>query len=237
MLPSPEAFDQKTPRAYLARVLRGRNIALSVGIVLFALVPSFAGARTIPAFPVRVIQGGKQVKAQDGILPITRAMPFVLQAQAPAKTAILVNVTGRNEKTPVLTEANIHSIEALPSHALISDGTEYLWYRLAEKTTNKRSTQRNRWVSHTIEGFATISGPHWKLGTYILDDNLVFTIAAVPVNGKGKMLFSKNVVFSTVRMKLDDPSDEDDCHLIQNMYRGGGFEVPSCDELRARGEL
>jgi hypothetical protein len=231
-------LEKTALHAYITIMFLSRKITLGCNILLLALTPFFVLAKTVePPFAVLVMQGNKQVKMQEGILPITRATPFVLQVQAPAKTAILVNVTGRNEKKPTLSAGNIHSIDALPSHALISNGTEYLWYRLAEKTTNSRAAQRKRWIAHTIEGFATISGSHWKLGTYILDDNLVFTIAAVPIDAKGKMVFSKNAVFSTVRMKLDEPSEEDNCHLMQNMYRGGGFEPPSCDELRARGEL
>lgn len=218
---------------YIACMPRFTNALVITGFSFLLVFPSFTFAKEAKsAFHVQIMQGGKALKAEDGIIHVGRQEPFVIRAQAPARTAILVNVTGRNTKTPIIREENIHTNEVLPEHALISDGSEYLWYRLPEKGSNPRLTLRKRWTNQTIEGFRTLSGANWSLGTYILDEHLTFTFAAVPVDAKGKLKLSGKNSFSTIHAQLGTPSQEDDCKLMQNVYRNFGSEnIPSCEEL------
>jgi hypothetical protein len=215
---------------YAADMPKFLSAASLIVCSLVLALPSVAFAKDAKQpFTVQVMQG-KVVRAKGGVFPVSRQQPFILRIQAPAKTALFVNITGHTAKKPTtVKESNIHDIGS--GYALVSNGTEYLWFRIPEEMNARKTNQRKRWIGQGIEGFQALSGARWELGTYIYDDDMIFNVAAVPVDAKGKLMLSGKVTFSSVRVKLGAPSKEDDCHLLQNMYRSGGFEPPSCEEL------
>ncbi len=208
------------------------SIGLSLLLCIFFPLSGVAASTSqSSSFFIEVVQNNSRILPKDGVIYVKRE-PFELRIKVPRRSVILAKIAGKDENNPSIPNS-FFSIDDLPAYALISDST---WYRVPER--NKRSVviarlaQRERVITHRITGFRTLSGSQWELGTYPFSEKLFLNFLVAPIDAKGGFSASKTrTQLLSLPIQLDTMSRNDECHLLENMYRNMGLEPQPCNEV------